>query len=225
MPIFSPWQLSDRVWDLIVTHPALGSDRGGVDIRRVVRPTDPYTSDVAVYWFNREFRDNPPVNYPLIVLYFDGYSVAAQPAYRVELVKFVLPDGGILYRESPIWYDFSWTISLYADNERQFEDIGWDIVNGVFPFAYGVRFIDIDPPNGVFRTILLNTINTSFTRSEPVYRRDFRFVLQQIALFGKALQEEDVEAAREDTILSWFANLTWRDLRGKLQSEVLVKEF
>lgn len=225
MPIYSPWQLSDRVWDLIVTHPASGSDRGGVDIRRIARPVDPYSTDVAVYWFNREFRDNPPVNYPLLVLYFDGYSVAATPSYRVDPVKFVLPDGSILYRESPIWYNFEWTISLYADNDRQFEDIGWDIVNGIFPFAYGVRYMDLDPPNGVHRTISLATINTSFTRSEPVYRRDFRFALQQIALFGKALQEEDVDAQKQDTILSWYANLTWKNLRGELQREILVKEF
>lgn len=225
MPIYSPWQLSDRVWDLLVTHPASGSDRGGVDIRRVMRPTDPVETDVAVYWFNREFRDDPPVNYPMIVLYFDGYSTASQLLTRGDPIKVTYPDGSIVYREAPEWYDFRWTFSLYAATRREFEDIAWDILHGIFEKKQGVRFLDLDPPNGVNRTVLINTINTSFTRSEPVYRRDFSFTIQNIALFGKALQEEDVDEMKEESILSWCANLTWKNLAGELQTEVLVKEF
>jgi len=182
-------------------------------------------TDVAVYWFNRAFRDDPPVNYPLIVLYFGGYSIASQLVTRSVPVKFVLSDGSILYREAPEWYDFTWTISLYSEFDRQFEDVAWDILHGVFSKKNGVRYMDLDPPNEVTRTVLLETINSSHFRSEPVYRRDFQFTIQNIALFGKALQPEDVEAMKEATILSWCANLSWRSLGGELQSEIMVKEF
>jgi len=226
VPIYTPWQLSDRVWDLLVTHPATGSDRGGVDIRKFTRPTDPVETEIACWWFNREFRDNPPTNYPMAILNFQGYSINSQIQTRANPVRFVLPDGSILMREAPEWYDFNWQISLYDDNRRRFEDCAWDILHGVFPKAMGVRWMDIDPPNEANRPIIIQSINTSAFRSESAYRRDFIVQLQRLALFGKALQPEEVEDAKQDTILSWCANIHWKRLGDlELQTEVLVKEF
>ena len=223
MSIFTLWQLDDLIWDRIVSDPASSGDRGALDFRKLLRSDDPTETDVAVYWFNREFRDNPPTTYPMIILTALGPGFSTGIRTRANQIKFVFPDGRVLFREAPEFYDFTYQVSVYDDIGRRFEEVAYDIQRNVFEEKAGARFIDIDPPNRVNRGIELTNISSSAFRSESAYRRDFTFAIRRLALFAPL---GDAESLKEETILSWMANIAFTNDGGVVeQTEVVVRNF
>lgn len=232
------WELEDKIWDLVVTDPAPATDREALDHRAIVR-YDQTSLDVPVVWMRREFRDNPPVALPLIVLTPVTASSASRAGNRVAPIKIRMSHDSsyVTYRTSPDWYDISFQVSVYSRTRRMFHDIVWDAMNEIFPMGYGARWMEIASglpleegapgsealvgpgPVSLKKEVVLGSYTWGVNRTEDLYTGNLSWTIKDVALF----RFRDLANDMLQTITEW--NVRYEIENGSGGTELVVYDF
>ena len=172
MSIFFPDDVDRLIFDQFITDASSGGDDPPKRLinRKSNLPTLEQELRVPVFFWSLDPKHRITKKYPMILIQALGPRLSDLPQL-VDLVRQVVSVGQVQYRQSPVWFEMSYQVTVASMTFQLLNELAWDVWYTVFPYKYGQFFFNVA---GLNRPMTITPRGWRYDGGDPhVYRSDF----------------------------------------------------